>query len=63
MSAQPIQVLLIEDNPGDARLLQEMLKESSSVKLELTHRGCMKDALTHLATKVRKHCATRSRIA
>ncbi|HSY07636.1 MAG TPA: ATP-binding protein [Steroidobacteraceae bacterium] len=43
---------MIEDNPGDARLLQEMLRESSSVKLELTHHGCMKDALTHLSTKV-----------
>ncbi len=25
MSADPIKVLLIEDNPGDARLLQKLL--------------------------------------
>lgn len=52
MSAEFIQVLLIEDNLGDARLLQEMFNEPSLVKLELTHRECMKDALKHLATKV-----------
>jgi signal transduction histidine kinase len=48
---QTLQVLLIEDNPGDARLLQEIFRDTPSVKVELTHLGCMKDALTHLATK------------
>ena len=50
MSALPIRVLLIEDNPGDARLLQEMLQEPGSLKTELTHFGCINDALNHLAT-------------
>jgi signal transduction histidine kinase len=45
-------MLLIEDNPGDARLIREMLNEPSSVKLQLTHHNCMKDALSHLATNV-----------
>jgi DNA-binding NarL/FixJ family response regulator len=49
MSSPPIQVLLIEDNPGDARLLQEMLKESSSFKTELTQFSNMADGLSHLA--------------
>jgi signal transduction histidine kinase len=49
---QTLQVLLVEDNPGDARLLDEILKDSPSIKVELTHLGCMKDALTHLATNV-----------
>jgi signal transduction histidine kinase len=50
--AQTLQVLLVEDNPGDARLLQETLRESHSITVELTHLDCMKDALTHLTTKV-----------
>src|ERR1017187_4271927 len=49
MSSSPIQVLLIEDNPGAARLLQEMLKESSSFKTELTQFSNMADGLSHLA--------------
>jgi len=48
MSGLPIRVLLIEDNPGDARLLHEMLKAPGSLKTELTHFGCMSDALNHL---------------
>jgi signal transduction histidine kinase len=49
-----LEVLLIEDNKGDARLLQEILRDSPSIKMELTHRECMKDALTHLES----HTAT-----
>jgi signal transduction histidine kinase len=52
MSAQPIHVLLIEDNLGDVRLMQEILDKPSSVKLQLTHHNCIKDALSHLATHV-----------
>jgi diguanylate cyclase (GGDEF)-like protein len=32
----PLHLLLIEDNPGDARLIQEMLKDSG-ITLEVTH--------------------------
>ena len=49
MGERAIQVLLIEDNAGDARLLREMLNEPDSLKTELTHFGCMDDALRHLA--------------
>ena len=52
MSEKPIRVLLVEDNPGDARLLQEMLNEPGSLRPELTHLGCMNDALDHLTTKI-----------
>jgi two-component system, cell cycle sensor histidine kinase and response regulator CckA len=33
---RPIQVLLVEDNPGDARLLQEILADVTSAEFELT---------------------------
>src|ERR1700691_859803 len=42
-------VLLVEDNPGDARLLREMLREHSSRGIQLTHLECMSDAEKHLA--------------
>jgi diguanylate cyclase (GGDEF)-like protein/PAS domain S-box-containing protein len=42
-------VLLLEDNPGDARLLREMLNEQSSLQTQLTHLGCMSDAEKYLA--------------
>jgi diguanylate cyclase (GGDEF)-like protein/PAS domain S-box-containing protein len=42
-------VLLIEDNPGDARLLREMLSEERSHHSQLTHVVCMADAEEHLS--------------
>jgi signal transduction histidine kinase len=50
MSNETTKTLLVEDNPGDARLLREMLKEPGAPKAELTLFGCMSDALNHLAT-------------
>ena len=44
------QVLLVEDNPGDARLLREMLNEQDSFNTEPTHVTCLRDAEQHLAT-------------
>jgi diguanylate cyclase (GGDEF)-like protein/PAS domain S-box-containing protein len=50
MSENPLRVLfLVEDNPGDARLLREMLNEQGSQHTELTHVECMCDAEKHLA--------------
>jgi len=40
----------VEDNLGDARLLREMLHESDPGKFALTHLGCMREAVDHLAT-------------
>jgi diguanylate cyclase (GGDEF)-like protein/PAS domain S-box-containing protein len=37
-------VLLIEDNPGDVRLLREMFREEGSHNTELKHVECMRDA-------------------
>jgi signal transduction histidine kinase len=41
-------VLLIEDNPGDARLLREMLNEQGAHDVELTQVECMSDAERYL---------------
>jgi CheY-like chemotaxis protein len=50
MNGLPIRVMLVEDNPGDARLLHEMLHEPGSLKMEVAHFACMNDALNHLST-------------
>jgi len=42
-------LLLIEDNPGDARLFREMLNEQDLQYIELTHVEYMYDAEKHLA--------------
>jgi signal transduction histidine kinase len=42
-------VLLVEDNPGDARLLREMFKQHDTHTVELTQVACMSEAETHLA--------------
>jgi signal transduction histidine kinase len=43
-------VLLIEDNPGDARLLREMFSEDGSLDVDLTCVSFMSEAERHLAT-------------
>jgi diguanylate cyclase (GGDEF)-like protein/PAS domain S-box-containing protein len=42
-------LLLVEDNPGDARLLREMFNDQGAHKTKLTHVGCMREAETCLA--------------
>lgn len=50
MSRTPVtRLLLVEDNPGDVRLIREMLDEAGSRHTELTHVPCMRDAERHLA--------------
>jgi diguanylate cyclase (GGDEF)-like protein/PAS domain S-box-containing protein len=44
-------LLLVEDNPGDARLLREMIHEQGSQNTELTHVECMGDAEKHLSER------------
>lgn len=44
-----LKILLIEDNPGDARLVREMLREVVEThRYELHHVWCLDDALEHL---------------
>src|SRR5580700_2332375 len=49
MSEKPLQVLLVEDNAGDARLLREMFSKEKAGSFELTHLLRMTDAVIHLA--------------
>ncbi len=49
MKNGPIKVLLVEDNPGDARLMRETLAEVTSAQFELTHVERLADALQRLA--------------
>jgi signal transduction histidine kinase/DNA-binding NarL/FixJ family response regulator len=42
-------VLLIEDNPGDARLLRELLKDATAIRPELVHASLLAEGLDLLA--------------
>src|SRR3984957_7276665 len=42
-------VLLVEDNPGDARLLREIFNEDHSLGAKFVHVECMADAEKYLA--------------
>ena len=44
-----LQVLLVEDNAGDARLLREMFSKEKAGSFELTHLTRMSEAVAHLA--------------
>jgi two-component system cell cycle sensor histidine kinase/response regulator CckA len=53
MSSRPIErlLLVVEDNPGDARLLREMVGEQGSLHTEVTHVESMSAAEEHLAQR------------
>lgn len=46
-----LKLLLIEDNPGDARLIEEMLSESEGALFELTHVVRLVTGFARLATE------------
>jgi diguanylate cyclase (GGDEF)-like protein len=48
MEGKPIRVLLIEDNPGDARLIREMFAEAASAPFEAVHEEGLDGALEAL---------------
>ncbi len=48
-SADPIKVLLVEDNPGDARLTRMALSEAASARFNVTHVERLSEALQCLA--------------
>jgi signal transduction histidine kinase len=51
MNPGPIKILLVEDNPSDARLLREVLQEMDSAEFEMIHVERLSEALDCLARK------------
>src|ERR1700682_6811796 len=49
MNKKALQVLLVEDTSGDARLLREMFSKEQTGSFELTHLLRLSEALIHLA--------------
>ena len=49
MKKRPIRVLLFEDNPGDARLFREFLREDALVQVDLDQVDRLETGLKHLA--------------
>jgi phosphoserine phosphatase RsbU/P len=45
----PVRILLVEDNPGDARLIREQLREAESFAIEIVPCQRLADARAHLA--------------
>lgn len=52
MAGKNIKVLLVEDNPGDVFLLQELLKEVTTVVVELIRVEQLSEALNYLAKEI-----------
>jgi signal transduction histidine kinase/CheY-like chemotaxis protein len=49
-AADQVKILLVEDNPGDARLLSELIRERRVSNIHMLHVERMKDALALLPT-------------
>lgn len=49
MQSRPINILLVEDNPGDARLVQEMLRTDASAPFHVTQVGRLSELIDALA--------------
>ena len=50
MNGHPLKVLLVEDNPQDARLLRELLRSEVEPSVEITHVERMSDVTAQLAS-------------
>jgi DNA-binding response OmpR family regulator len=48
LTNKPISILLVEDNPGDRRLICEMLTEARSATFDLKHADRLQTGLEHL---------------
>jgi DNA-binding response OmpR family regulator len=49
MFDRQIRLLLVEDNPGDARSFAETIKATRAFRFEVVHRDCVDHALAFLA--------------
>jgi two-component system, cell cycle sensor histidine kinase and response regulator CckA len=61
MQQDMIRILLIEDNPGDARLLQELLKEVVSLQFEMEQVDCLSRGIQRLQAQAVQAQAVRER--
>ncbi|MGD0855164.1 MAG: GGDEF domain-containing response regulator [Dehalococcoidia bacterium] len=48
MNNQPINIMLVEDNPGDARLISELLKDVRGGRYQLDHVGQLSEGTEHI---------------
>ena len=48
-TTKPIGILLIEDNPGDARIVKEFLKESGDTRFNVTCRSNLSEGMAAIA--------------
>ena len=48
-STQPLLILLVEDNPGDARILRELLRDGPSLAHEIVHVSRLEEARERLS--------------
>lgn len=48
MMNRPVSILLVEDNPGDRRLIREMLAEGSTVTFDVRHADRLEAAIEYL---------------
>lgn len=51
MPTSELRILLVEDNPGDARLVREVLRDIPGVQCQLTHATRLADALDIVGTE------------
>ena len=49
--SKPLRILLVEDNPGDADLIQEMLPTGEDSEFSVHCVSRLSDAVTHLSRK------------
>jgi signal transduction histidine kinase len=49
--SESVRILLVEDNPGDARLLRETLREAPSLSFDLVHASRLSEALELVASE------------
>ena len=50
MGSKPVKILLVEDNPDDAILFEEMINDESSLITELEHAENMQNALEKISS-------------
>jgi signal transduction histidine kinase len=52
MTDRIVRILLVEDNPGDARLLRETLRDAESLRFDLAHADRLEDALARVRSEL-----------